>query len=216
MEVAENIDISKSSDGSPTPLIAEEDILRAQIYRLIAGFLSCPPDKSSLQRASSLVGDAGEFGTSINNFAKIAGQTTLETANYEFHDLFVGVTRGELLPFGSYYQTGFLNEKPLARLRAEMAKMGIERAEQQKEPEDHISSVFEIMAGLIEGAYGAPASVKEQNRFFENHINSWASHFFIDLEGAKKSVLFAPLGTIGRLFVRIEQQAFEMNQVLFR
>ncbi|MCP4185361.1 MAG: molecular chaperone TorD family protein [Hyphomicrobiales bacterium] len=194
-----------------TPSISEEDISRAQIYRLTAGFLSSPPDKSNLQMASSLVGDAGKFGASINNFAKIAGQTTAEAANDEFHDLFVGVTRGELLPFGSYYQAGFLNEKPLARLRAEMARMGIERVQQQNEPEDHISSVFEIMAGLIEGTYGAPLSLADQKKFFENHINSWAGHFFIDLEGAKKSVLYAPLGTIGRLFMEIEQQAFEMN-----
>ncbi len=211
MEAAENNSISKSPDGLSTRSISEEDLSRARIYRLIAGFLSCPPDNSNLQLASSLLGDDGEFGTSVNNFAKIAGQTAVDIAGNEFHDLFVGVTRGELLPFGSYYQTGFLNEKPLARLRAEMTRIGIERVEQQKEPEDHVSSVFEMMAGLIEGTYGAPSSLEDQKKFFETHINSWASHFFTDLEGAKNSVLYAPLGTIGRLFMKIEQQAFEMN-----
>jgi TorA maturation chaperone TorD len=194
----------------PSELISPEDKLRAQIYRLLAGYLSHSPEKSSLEAASVLKSDDGEFGEAIGNFAKIAARTTEDAADTEFHDLFVGVTRGELLPFGSYYQTGFLNEKPLAKLRADMAKLGIERVSEQKEPEDHIASVLEMIAGLIEGDYGQPLSLNEQKNFFDTHVNSWASHFFSDLEGAKKSVLYAPLGTIGRLFMNIERDAFEM------
>jgi len=117
-------------------IISHEDELRAQIYRLLAGFLSSPPDDSALKKASNIEGDNSEIGKSLGNFAKIAGQIGEQSVDTEFHDLFIGVTRGELLPFGSYYQTGFLNEKPLATLRADMASLGIARVDDLKEPED--------------------------------------------------------------------------------
>ncbi len=80
-----------------------------------------------------------------------------------------------------------------------------------KEPEDHIAALMDMMAGLISGEFGEPASLEEQKRFFEAHIASWASHFFADLEGAKSSVLYAALGTIGRHFMAIEETAFSMT-----
>jgi TorA maturation chaperone TorD len=211
LQVAESTDISGLVNKTANHNVSPEDEMRAQIYRLLAGFLSRSPDRTSLDACSILEGDDGEFGKAISNFAKMAGHITQEAADTEFHDLFIGVTRGELLPFGSYYQTGFLNEKPLANLRADMAKLGIARVGGLKEPEDHIASVLEIMAGLIEGIYGVQLSLTEQRNFFETHVNSWASHFFKDLEGARYSVLYAPLGTIGGLFMTIEQSAFEMS-----
>jgi len=210
LQAAENTAQSpKSSVTTATPVSAE-DVLRAQIYRLLAGFLSQSPTDTSIKTASKLSGDTGEFGLAISNFAKIAGRTDQAIADVEYHDLFIGVTRGELLPYGSYYQTGFLNEKPLANLRADMAEKNIERVVGLKEPEDHIASVLEIMAGLIEGSYNDPLPLSDQKKFFEKHVNSWVGIFFSDLEKAKKSVLYAPLGTIGRLFMKIEQDAFEM------
>ena len=211
MQAVGNTPNTDSIGAGLTLAVSAEDEMRTQIYRLLAGFLSCAPDKSTLAAFSSLKGDEGDFGEAVNNFAKMTGSVGEHAADSEFHDLFIGVTRGELLPFGSYYQTGFLNEKPLATLRADMAKLGVERIDALKEPEDHIASVLEIMAGLIDGAYGAPLSLAAQKSFFESHVNSWASHFFTDLEGAKYSVLYAPLGTIGRLFMKIEQSAFEMG-----
>ena len=214
MQTAENRTETGNSTGdsvvAATTSLTAEDQLRAQIYRLLAGFLSESPDRDSLNAAGGLNGDDGEFGRAINNLAQVAQKIDSATADTEFHDLFIGVTRGELLPYGSYYQTGFLNEKPLATLRRDMVRLGVERVRDLNEPEDHIASVLEMMAGFIEGAYGAPLSLDEQKQFFAPHVHSWAPHFFSDLEGAKYSVLYAPLGTIGRLFMKIEQDAFEM------
>ncbi len=210
MQAVENPTGLDMSADPAVPVLTPEDESRAQVYRLLAGFLSKTPDHNILKAAADLTGDDSAFGTAIGNLSKIARAIDTTTADTEFHDLFIGVTRGELLPFGSYYQTGFLNEKPLALLRRDMARLGIERMGDLKEPEDHIASVLEIMAGLIEGAYGPPVALSVQKQFFTTHVNSWASHFFTDLEGAKFSVLYAPLGTIGRLFMSIEQAAFEM------
>ena len=79
-----------------------------------------------------------------------------------------------------------------------------------KDPEDHIAALMDMMAGLIAGDFGAPLSVEEQKQFFDSQIANWSSHFFADLEGAKSSVLYAALGTIGRLFMEIEKTAFSM------
>ncbi|MCP4320177.1 MAG: molecular chaperone TorD family protein [Hyphomicrobiales bacterium] len=211
MQAFENTASPASENFAGEELVSEEDRLRAQIYRLIAVFLSCPPTQKNLKKVSGIKGDDGEFGRALNSFAKIAGNTNEKAVDTEFHDLFIGVTRGELLPFGSYYQTGFLHEKPLARLRTDMAEMGIERVEGLKEPEDHIASVLEIMAGLIEGTYDRRASLAEQKVFFDRHVNSWASQFFTDLENAGNSVLYSPLGSVGRLFMDIEREAFDMS-----
>ena len=119
--------------------------------------------------------------------------------------------RGELLPYASYYLTGFLNEKPLARLRGHMGELGIERSPEVKEPEDHIATLCEMMSGLILGSFGTPLSVEDQHAFFNTHIATWATHFFKDLEAAEGSVFYAPIGKIGRAFMEIEIEAFRME-----
>lgn len=191
--------------------LAQEDALRAQMYRFLARLLAAPPDKPLLETISKMGGDETDLGKAMLSFAKLAAKTDPVHAEQEYNDLFIGLARGELLPYGSYYLTGFLHEKPLAKLRNDMAALGIERAKGVKEPEDHIAALMDIMAGLISGEYGEPASVAEQKKFFEAHISSWAGHFFADLEGAKSSVLYAALGSIGRSFMEIEATAFSMS-----
>ncbi len=191
--------------------IAPEDEVRSHVYKLLAHFLADSPDKPALDAAAAMEGDETALGKAVSTFSHICARTEPEQVAQEFHDLFIGVGRGELLPFASYYLTGFLNEKPLAKLRNDMAQLGIQREEGVKEPEDHIAALLDIMAGLITGSFGKPASLDEQKRFFETHIRSWAGHFFVDLESAKSSVLYATLGTIGRVFMEIEDAAFSMD-----
>ncbi len=102
-------------------------------------------------------------------------------------------------------------EKPLAKLRGDMARLGIAAAEEFKEPEDHIGIVCEMMHGLITGAFGAPADVATQKEFFDAHIRPWATRFFKDLEASKSTVLYMPVGTVGRVFMAIEAEAFAMG-----
>ena len=191
--------------------IAEEDVLRADLYDLLSALLARPPSRVLIDRVSGLSGDDGELGQAVTALARIARATTETAAEREFNQLFIGLGRGELLPYASYYMTGFLNEKPLARLRADMARLGMSRAENVYEPEDNIASLCEMMAGLIRGRFGEPAALPAQRDFFATHLGPWAGHFFTDLEGAKSSVLYAPVGAIGRVFVEIEREAFRMG-----
>ena len=188
----------------------DEERLRADLYSFLGLLLSGPPDRKLLHRTARLSGDGSELGKAIDSMAKIAGITKSAAAIREFNALFIGVGRGELLPYGSYYLTGFLHEKPLAELRSDMARYGIARASNVHEPEDNIASLMEMMAGMITGRFGSPVGLAGQQAFYNRHIGPWAGHFFSDLEAARHSVLYAPVGTVGRLFMEIESEAFRM------
>ena len=150
------------------------------------------------------------MGSAIAMLATVAGKANAADVEREYHDLFIGLGRGELVPYASYYLTGFLHEKPLAKLRADMGELGIARAEGVKEPEDHIGALCEMMAGLILGQFGDAAPVEVQKAFFEKHIAPWASHFFRDLEKANASVFYAAVGRVGTVLMDVEDSAFSM------
>jgi len=196
---------------NPMPDIADEDVLRAHLYRMLAGYLGHPPNQHALGAAASMTGDDSELGSAIQSFGRIARGVSVDQVDREYHDLFIGLGRGELLPYASYYLTGFLMEKPLAKLRVDMDRLGMARSENVKEPEDHIAALMDMMAGLILGAFAESGDVAAQKQFFDDHIGLWAGHFFKDLEGAKSSVFYSALGTIGRVFMDIEETAFSMD-----
>lgn len=201
----------KSQTARTHQPVAEEDLLRADLYSMLAMLLAAAPSKAVLENTEKLSGDSSELGEGITALSKVASVTAPQAAEREYNALFIGLGRGELLPYASYYLTGFLNEKPLARLRGHMADFGIERSPDVKEPEDHIATLCEMMAGLIRGDFGKPLSVEDQHAFFNTHIATWASHFFTDLEAAEGSVFYAPVGKIGRAFMEIEIEAFRME-----
>lgn len=197
-------------DDDDDASLGPEEALRAGMYRLLAGLLSAPPPQDELGRLASLTGDPTGLGQAVSGLAKLAGRTTAEAAAAEFQDLFIGLGRGEVIPFGSYYLTGFLQEKPLARLRQDMEKLGIERDSGVTEPEDHIASIFEMMAGLIDGSFGDRLPLSEQKALYERHVASWALYFFRDLEAAQSAGLYAAVAVVGSTFLQIEDEAFMM------
>ena len=188
----------------------DEDRLRADLHDLLAALLARPPEGALLDSIAGLNGDDTPLGAAIGALAKLAAVTTPDAAEREHHALFIGMTRGELVPYASYYLTGFLHEKPLAALRTDMARLSIGRAPEVHEPEDNIASLCEMMAGLIRGRFGAPADLATQKTFFSAHLDPWAGAFFTDLEEARHSVFYAPVGAVGRLFMEIEREAFDL------
>ncbi|MEL7212843.1 MAG: molecular chaperone TorD family protein [Pseudomonadota bacterium] len=190
--------------------IAEEDQLRADLYDFLAALLARPANEALLKQCAALSGDDSELGQAIGALARVAKAVKPRAVESEFNALFIGLGRGELLPYASFYLTGFLNEKPLATLRNDMSAQRITRAENVYEPEDNIASLMEMMAGLITGRFGEPASLEAQKTFYNKHIGPWAGHFYKDLEGAKNSVLYAAVGAVGSAFMEIEREAFRM------
>jgi TorA maturation chaperone TorD len=181
---------------------------RAQEYALLATLLGRAPDAKLLESLAGLRGDPTPLGVAHAALAQAASEISVERAEREFFNLFIGLGRGELLPYASYYLTGFLHERPLARLRADLAPLGIERAEGNAEPEDHAATLCEIMAGLVSGRLPAPQGADQQ--IFEKHLLPWIGRFFADLERAEAANLYRRIGALGRVFIEIETEAFSL------
>jgi len=191
--------------------LTDEDRLRADMYEFLAALFRAEPSDALIGHVAELKGDGSAIGSASSVLATLAGKLSNDEIRDEYMRLFIGVGRGEVLPYASYYLTGFLNDKPLANLRNDMAAMGIERVEGVRDPEDHIASLFDMMAGLIRGVFDAPNDLAAQAAFFKKHIEPWAPLLMQDIEAAKAAVFFAPVGTIGRAFMDIESEAFDMD-----
>ena len=188
--------------------IDEVDTARAQEYALLATLLTRAPDAPLLSRLSKLRADASPLGLAHAALAEAAEKTAVESVEREFFDLFIGLGRGELMPYGSYYLTGFLHERPLARLREDLARIGIARAEGVVEPEDHAGILCEIMSGLASRQLPAPPD--SERMIFDKHMAPWIGRLFTDLENAEAGDFYKRLGTLGRVFMDIEAEAFDM------
>jgi TorA maturation chaperone TorD len=199
-----------SSNVSSKPEIDEIDALRAAEYGLLSLLLGKAPDTDTLARVAQLKGDASDLGIAHIELAAAATATDDRAANKEFFDLFIGLGRGELLPYASYYLTGFLHERPLARVREDLELLGIERAGPSREPEDHVAILLEVMAGLARG--GFEAEFTEQARFFERHLKPWAARMFADLEMSQTAKFYRAVGRVGRVFMELESEAFALSE----
>jgi TorA maturation chaperone TorD len=193
----------------PSVQVDELDFARSHEYGLLSVLLARAPDAGLLARLARLGGDASPLGVAHVALAEAAANADVTKVEREYFDLFIGLGRGELLPYGSYYLTGFLNERPLARLRDELALIGVERVEGNYEPEDHAATLCEIMSGLAGGTLPAPDAAAER-RLFEKHMAPWIGRFFADLERAKAAKFYRHVGTLGRVFVEIETEAFAL------
>ncbi|WP_417667040.1 TorD/DmsD family molecular chaperone [Roseibium sp.] len=192
--------------------IMSEDADRAIMYGFLGRMLQAAPSDEDLATIRGLSSDDTPLGKGLASLAEAARETTAVELRRAYQDLFIGLGRGEFVPFGSYYLTGFLHEKPLADLRASMAGFGIERAEGVSEPEDHIAALMQMMEGLVLGDFGQVASLDEQKQFFTAHIGSWAGHFFKDLAASETSRFYSAVGALGEQFMAVEAEAFAMAE----
>ena len=200
---AEAVDAQAISDARQ---IDEIDHARAQEYALLAALLSHSPDAQMIEHLSRLSGEATQLGAAHAALSAAAASMEPERIEREYFDLFVGLGRGELFPYASYYLTGYLYGRPLARLRETLRQIGVERTEGQSEPEDHAAVLFEVMAGLNSGQIMAPSGT--DRTIFESHLKPWIGRFFSDLEHAKSATFYSSVGTLGRTFMEIETEAF--------
>jgi TorA maturation chaperone TorD len=197
--------------GEPrvAPEIDEIESARSQEYALLSALLMRAPDKSFLSRLAKLRGDDSPLGLAHAALGEAAQSATAAKVASEYYDLFVGLGRGELLPYGSYYLTGFLNERPLARLREDLLQLGIERVDGNFEPEDHAGTLCEIMSAIVGGRF--PASEEIQRRLFEKHIAPWMGRLFSDMANSETANFYRHVGTVGRTFLDIEMHAFSLR-----
>ncbi len=184
------------------------DAERARLFALLGRIVGAAPDDQLLAQLRLLRASEGELGEAYGLLGAAAAATTPAAAEREYFNLFIGVGRGEILPYASYYLTGFLHERPLADLRGDLMRLGIERAEGVAEPEDHIAFLCETFAGLLAGAFAA--GPEQAAPFFARHIRPWAARMFADLEKAEAAGFYRAVGRLGRIAVEIEAAAADL------
>jgi TorA maturation chaperone TorD len=195
--------------AAATHEIDEIDLARAAIYNMLGALLWRAPTAEVLAQLSALRGDSSPFGMAQVALAEAASEATAESVSVEFFSLFIGVGRGELLPYASYYLTGFLHEKPLAAVRDDMEKLGLARTQRVMEPEDHMAILFDVMANLLRGNFTAEGL--DADLFFARHIQPWAGRFFADLEIAGAAQFYKSVGRAGGVFLDIETEAMRLS-----
>lgn len=207
---------AQAHPGVPAAPMAEDERLRVEFYLLLAHLLARPPQAALLRQIAALTDDEQTpLGVALNGLAQAAQTTSADAVENEFNLLFIGLGRGELLPYGSHYRSGFLHDKPLAALRQDLARLGVARVDDNPEPEDHVAALCEVMAGMIAGIFGPAAVTAEtaslcQEALFRTHIESWMPQFFRDLETAEAAAFYRHVGRLGRVFMQIEAEAFTL------
>ena len=189
-------------------IVDEIELARAQEYALLAVLLAGAPEADLLAKIANLPGDMSPLGQAHAALAGAAAAADCERVEREFFDLFVGIGRGELMPYGSYYLAGSLHAPTLARLRADLAALGLSRAERCSEPEDHAALLCEIMASLVDHRFNTVSGA--DRRLFEKHLAPWIGRFFADLQTAKNANFYRRVAAVGREFMAIETQAFRL------
>jgi TorA maturation chaperone TorD len=199
-----------ASQNLPDRSIDEIDSARALEYALLATLLSHSPDARLLSGLAGLPVDTSPIGLAHSALAEAARQATEAGVAREYVALFGGVGGSALLPYASHYLAGTLYGRPLARLRETLQPLGVEKAAERTEPEDHAGFLCEVMAGLISGDIAAPDGT--DRAFFNEHLGSWIRRFFVDLEAAKSADFYRSVGILGRTFIEVETHAFTLSE----
>ena len=190
--------------------VAEENRVRSGAYALLAALLAAPPKRELLERVAAIDASGSEpdsrFGPAWRSLREAALAATPEELDDEYHALFIGLGRGELMPYASWYITGFMMDKPLAVLRRDLAQLGFERSDRVSETEDHAGALLEVMAMLIAETQG----LGSQRLFFSRHIEPWMGSFFRDLRDAKSASFYRAVGEFGVRFMDFEREYLAM------
>jgi TorA maturation chaperone TorD len=191
-----------------------EELARAEMYGVLSRLYVAAPDEDLLRQFAVAVTEAPADGGFLQGpwealVAAMRG-TTAQAAADEYDALFQGIGKPEVFLYGSYYLAGFLNEKPLAALRRDLAALGLTRDESRGETEDHVAYVFEVMRYLIAGDDGAVCHLEQQRRFFRAHIQPWMDAMCDALVAHPRADLYRAVAELTRAFVQVEAQGFDM------
>jgi TorA maturation chaperone TorD len=217
IESTQSTDTCHSGEGihqMPSDLshsLEQDQLYRASSYALIAALLRTPPNSEMLAYIAQLIQqpheDSDDLLVAMSTLGLSAKMLNPASIDDEYHDLFIGLGKGELVPYASWYLTGFLMEKPLSDLRDDLAQLGYQRDESVTEPEDHAAALCEVMSLLItEGT-----ALEIQKAFYSSHLASWIDRFYSDLSEAKSAVFYKSLGRFGAAFNALEGDYFSMQ-----
>ncbi|MBA2675876.1 molecular chaperone TorD family protein [Ramlibacter sp.] len=202
------------NDDLPRGSALDEETARAEVYGLLAQLYYAPPPPQLMAALRVAVTEAPAPGAFLEEpwraFVGVARTTSDAEAAAEYDTLFGGVGKPEIYLFGSHYLSGYLNEKPVARLREDLAGLGLERDEAMPETEDHVAYLCEVMRYLIAGDDVEVANLTRQREFFAAHLQPWATAMCEAILAHPRARLYAALADFTRAFLSVEAQGFDM------
>lgn len=191
-----------------------EEIARAELYGLLARLWLAPPDEPLLQQFRVAVTVAPQAGGFLEApwqaLVERMRTATVASAHAEFVALFQGVGKPEVFPYASFFLAGFVNEKPLALLRTDLAQLGLTRDAALLETEDHVAYLFEVMRYLIAGEDAAVSNLEQQRRFFRAHVQPWIEALCQAVQAQPAAQLWSAVAAMTWAFVQVETQAFDL------
>ena len=198
----------------PTSSALDEETARAEVYGLLAQLYYAAPDEGLLEALRVAVTEAPAAGGFLEDpwrvLVGVARDMPDAAISSEYDALFGGVGKPEVYLFGSHYLSGFLNEKPLARLRTDLAALGLARGDDMPETEDHIAYLCEVMRYLIAGDDVAVANLARQQEFFAAHVQPWVMQLCEAIVAHPKARFYSALAGFTRAFMSVEVQGFDM------
>ena len=198
----------------PTSSALDEETARAELYGVLALLYYAAPSPELITRLSAAATEAPAAGALLEEpwrvLVGMARSLPVGAIAQEFDALFGGIGKPEVYLYGSHFLSGFLNEKPLARLRTDLAALGLARDDAMSETEDHVACLCEVMRYLIAGDDVAVANLSRQREFFSQHLQPWVGRMCADIEQHPRARFYAALAGLTRAFMDVEAQGFDM------
>ena len=206
--------MSQELNLSPSSHALDEETARAEVYGLLSQlYYQAPRDEllGQLQVAVTEAPDAGGFlEEPWRELVACARSLSHDQVVAEYNRLFGGVGKPEVYLYGSHYLSGFLNEKPLVKLRDDLATLGLGKGESMSDTEDHVAYVFEVMRYLIAGDDVAVSNLTQQMAFFSQHLQPWVSLMCQAIQAHPQAVFYARLADFTAAFMGVEAQGFDL------
>jgi TorA maturation chaperone TorD len=182
------------------------DAGRAAAYGLLATLLAGPPGDAVLEPlrrlpAGRAPADPGSLGGAWLALGAAADAVEPGRVATEYHDLFIGLTRGEVVPYASWYLSGALMDRPLVLLRRDLAALGFAREAGVREPEDHAAMLCAVMQALLDARQEVSAG-----QFFRRHLAPWMPRLFADVAGAASADFYAAVAEFGARLMALEDR----------
>ena len=191
--------------------LENEQRYRAGAYGLLAALLRAAPEQALLDHLVELSphsdAEPDTLFEAMSGLATAARNIDLNQLEDEYNALFIGVGKGEVVPYESWYLTGFLMEQPLSDLRDDLRALGFERSQDTHEPEDHATAILEVFSVMITDGF----SLQQQQGFFETHMHSWLERFFTDLGEARSADFYKPVAQFGAAILKLESAYLSMR-----
>jgi TorA maturation chaperone TorD len=198
----------------PGSTALDEETARAEVYGLLAQLYFAPPAPELLASLRVAVTEAPAAGGFLEEpwraFVGVARSMGDREIADEYNALFGGVGKPEVYLFGSHYVSGFLNDKPVARLREDLAALGLARNESLGETEDHVAILCEVMRYLIAGDDVSVSNLTRQREFFAAHLQPWVEAMCDAIAANPRSKFYAALAHFSKSFFSVEAQGFDM------